>query len=239
MILLALLSLSTCVALAAPTRKVVVHKDEVVTVKTALGIATIIQVPDQPSSVVLGDAAAFKVEYLDQAITIKPLHGRAVSNLFIHTDYDRFSVKLVTGAQVLSDYVVYLAPFREPKPRMPGGFDKSLSWKVVGLAKNSQLGKVILSRIAKTSDRVFIEMEITAKNSYRLDPGIFWLSQGLQYQPIQELLLSSLEVKAGRKVTATLVIRKSDLKLNKAISVEVRSKDKVSFPLRKELVWNE
>lgn len=47
---------------AAPARKLVIHKDEVVTIRTAIGIATIIQVPDQPTSLVLGDSAAFKVE---------------------------------------------------------------------------------------------------------------------------------------------------------------------------------
>src|SRR5271163_1125096 len=114
--LLVLLSFAAGFA-ASPARKVRVRKDEVITVRTALGIATIIQVPDQPTSVVLGDSSAFKVEYLNQAITIKPLHGRATSNLYIHTDYERYSVKLVTGQQSVADYVVYLAPYQVPKPK--------------------------------------------------------------------------------------------------------------------------
>ena len=62
---------------ASKVRKVFMASDEIVTVRTALGIATIIQVPEKPNSVVLGDQNSFRVEYLDQAITIKPLHGGA------------------------------------------------------------------------------------------------------------------------------------------------------------------
>ena len=91
----------------ARVRKVEVTQDQIVTVRTALGIATIIQVPDRPNSIVVGDQAAFKVEYLDQAITIKPLRGGAKSNLYVYTDYRRFNVQLITGADASADYVVY------------------------------------------------------------------------------------------------------------------------------------
>ena len=117
---------------ANPARKVVVHRDEVVTVKTAVGIASIIQVPDQPTSLVLGDSAAFKVEYLNQAITVKPLHGHATSNLYIHTDFERYSVKLVAGAQAAADYVVYLTPFEAPKPKREA-LDKNIHWQSIGM----------------------------------------------------------------------------------------------------------
>src|SRR5690606_17824343 len=89
-------------------RKVEVKPDQIVTVRTAIGIATIIQVPERPNSIVVGDQSAFKVEYLDQAITIKPLHGSAKSNLYIYTDYRRFNVQLVTTSEPAADYVVYL-----------------------------------------------------------------------------------------------------------------------------------
>jgi type IV secretory pathway VirB9-like protein len=66
-------------------RKIEVKPDQIVTVRTAIGIATIIQVPERPNSIVVGDQAGFKVEYLDQAITIKPLHSGARSNLYTNT----------------------------------------------------------------------------------------------------------------------------------------------------------
>jgi hypothetical protein len=49
-----------------------------------------------------------RVEYLDQAITIKPLSHGSKSNLYIYTDWKRFNVELVSGAESVADYVVYL-----------------------------------------------------------------------------------------------------------------------------------
>ena len=82
-------------------KKVEVQKDQIVRVNTAVGIATIIQVPDRPNSVVVGDQDAFKVEYLDLAITIKPITPHGKSNLYIYTDYRRFNVELNSGPEIV------------------------------------------------------------------------------------------------------------------------------------------
>ncbi len=221
---------------ANPARRIVVHKDEVIPVKTALGIATIIQVPDQPSSVVLGDSAAFKIEYLNQAITIKPLHGGATSNLYIHTEYDRYSVKLVTGAQVSADYVVYLTPFQTPKPKSEV-LEAGLPWKIIGKRRDSEFGSIMIARIAKTKTSILLEFEIVPNRNSRIDPGSFWLLQGKANKPIENLLISSLEAKKGKSVMATIVVRKSDLKPDAPAQIDVRLKDTVSFSLTKEMLW--
>lgn len=224
---------------ANPARRVIVKKDEVVTVKTALGIATIIQVPDQPTSVVLGDSAAFKVEYLDQAITIKPLHRNATSNLYIHTNYDRYSVKLVTGAQAVADYVVYLSPYSVPNPKTDQAANKTLRWKTIGVSKKTSIGQITLLRIAKTSSAILIEMEISPDKNRRLDPGVFWLKQGFENRPIQDLLLSSLDAKKSQPVIVTLIVRKADLKQNFPAVVEVKSGSTTTFTLTKEWLWKD
>jgi len=105
-------------------RRVPVNGDQIVTVRTALGIATIIQVPDRPNSVVVGDQEAFKVEYLDQAITIKPIQGGAKSNLYVYTEWKRYNIQLVTGNEASADYVVYL---ENPKEKVKDA-KPSLSW---------------------------------------------------------------------------------------------------------------
>ncbi len=61
----------------------ILKPDQIVTVKTALGLATIVQVPDVPTRLVIGNQSAFKVEYLDKAITIKPLRALVGTNLYI------------------------------------------------------------------------------------------------------------------------------------------------------------
>ena len=224
------------IAAATPARKVVVHRDEVISVKTAVGIATIIQVPDQPTSVVLGDSAAFKVEYLNQAITIKPLHAHATSNLYIHTDYERYSVKLVSGQQTVADYVVYLTPYQAPKPKSEA-MNPGIRWVLVSVSRESTLGKITLSRLGTTPTAIVLEFTILPKTDVHLDPGAFWLLQGKHYRPIQDLLFSSLDAKKSRSVTATLVIKKSDLKDKSSASIEIRVKETVTFSLTKELLW--
>ena len=223
---------------ANPARKIIVKKDEVVTVRTAIGIATIIQVQDQPTSVVLGDSGAFKVEYLNQAITIKPLHGGATSNLYIHTDYDRYSVKLVTGPQASSDYVVYLKPFQEEKPTPTQRF-QTMRWKVMNITKKSSLGAITLKRFGKTQGVLYFELEFVPVKDGRLDPGIFWFTQGLDTRPISDLFISSLEQKKGKAVTATLSIKRTDLKPATPGAIEIRAKDRLKFSFTKEALWND
>ena len=101
-----LASLYACVQANAGVRYIPTKKDQIITVKTSLGIATIIQVPDRPTSVVIGDQSAFKVEYLDTAITIKPLITNARTNLYIYTDWQRYNVKLIPTKKTQADYVL-------------------------------------------------------------------------------------------------------------------------------------
>ena len=78
--------LTTCIwPIQAKVRHVILNQDQIVTVKTALGLATIVQVPDTPIRFVIGNKSAFKVEYLDKAVTIKPLTGSIGTNLYIYT----------------------------------------------------------------------------------------------------------------------------------------------------------
>ena len=110
--------LTTCfLPLQAKVRHVNLKPDEITTVKTAPGLATIIQVPDTPTRLVIGNKSAFKVEYLDKAVTIKPLRSLAGTNLYIYTDHHRYNVKLVSTKKTLADYVVYLKP--RPPPTKP------------------------------------------------------------------------------------------------------------------------
>lgn len=102
-------------------KKIEVKVDELTTIHTAVGIATIIQLPEPIQGVIIGDQGAFKIEYLDKAITIKPLRFGAKTNLYINTPTRRFNVRLVTQNQDSSDYVVYLSPKDQKKNRLSFG----------------------------------------------------------------------------------------------------------------------
>lgn len=213
-------------------RKVEVKSDQIVTVRTAIGIATIIQVPDRPNSIVLGDQSAYKVEYLDQAITIKPLHGGAKSNLYIYTDYRRFNVQLVTAGEPTADYVVYLQNSREI-PR-----SSVISWtKFRNDLKNDDLVLETI-RIAKTKDGVLlIEFEISSQSNQKFRPEWIWLTQNGVTRPIHSLALSRQEMRAGERVQGVMQILKSDVTEFTPLRIELRKKKSSYLTLPKVTAW--
>lgn len=161
------ISLSSSLCLAR-VRTVEVNADQVVTVKTSLGIATIIQVPDRPNSVVVGDQDSFKVEYLDQAITIKPLSPGAKSNLYVYTDWKRYNIELVTGQQGDADYVVYLISPKMKKPQ-----SQPVQWKrFVNSLKNEKIS-LSISRIGTfKKDILLVEFTISGMDSEKIAPAV-------------------------------------------------------------------
>ena len=92
----------------AHVKSITPRPDELLQVKTAIGIATIVQVPDTIQSAIIGDQSGFKVEYIDKAVTIKPLRPGARTNLYLITSKQRFNLTLVASRQDQADYVIYI-----------------------------------------------------------------------------------------------------------------------------------
>lgn len=206
-------------------RRIETRADQIITVKTALGIATIIQVPDRPNSVVVGDQESFKVEYLDQAITIKPLHGGAKSNLYVYTDYQRYNVQLVSGAESSADYVVYLD---NPKEKIKEQ-KSSISWtRFTNNLKNEALN-LDVKRLGRAKDGVLIvEFVIRGIKRESLKPAWIWLTQEDETKPIHNLFLSNLEVRPGDNAQGLLQILRKDIDDSKPLKIELRRK-KISY----------
>lgn len=204
-------------------RKVEVSGDQIVTVRTSIGIATIIQVPDRPNSVVVGDQDSFKVEYLDQAITIKPLTPGAKSNLYVYTDWKRFNVELISGAQASADYVVYLTlPLQKKKPESP------IAWKSY---RNSLINgnlSLYVKRVGSVKNGLLlVEFEITSSTSEKLNPEWIWLTQEGVVKPIQSLVFSSLEINKNKPANGLIQLRINDFE-KAPIRLELRKK-KLSY----------
>jgi len=230
LILMLLFSLSS--PALARVRKVETTQDQIVTVKTAIGIATIIQVPDRPNSIVVGDQAAFKVEYLDEAITIKPLRAGAKSNLYVYTDFRRFNVQLVTGAEPSADYVVYL---ENPKEKKQTG---SLHWISVHRSITNEGVKFAITRAARTSDGVLIvEFTLTSDKRQKVEPAWIWLTQEGTTKPIQNLYLSNLECSPGAPVSGSFQILRSDINENTPLRFELRRKKTSTVTISKVATW--
>lgn len=216
---------------ASRVRTVEVQKDQIVTVKTAIGVATIIQVPDHPTSLVVGDSEAFKIEYLDQAITIKPVRSNAKSNLYIYTDWRRFSVQLVTSTEAAADYIVYLRGKQEqPKPI------EVVEWANVALFADSDGLKMSVGRIGRLrSDYLFIEFSVLGRGD--IDPKWFWITQSGKSKAIHRLALSTLSLNQDGHLEGLLQLRLKDLNTRDSIHFEIRRKKNLTLKIPKEVLW--
>lgn len=230
--LLFLVLISTSV-FADKVRNVEVRDDQIVTVRTSVGIATIIQVPDRPNSVVVGDQDAFKVEYLDHAITIKPLMNSARSNLYVYTDWKRYNVELVTGPQTIADYVVYL---RNPKKKVSSN---KIHWrKVNNFLRNGEM-KLTVSRVGKLQDQIYlIEFVITSEKSLGFKPEWLWITQDGQHRTIKNLVFNDLKIGPKRPITGLAQIDKSELDSLGPIRLELRTGRTSFLTLPKVESWN-
>jgi hypothetical protein len=212
-------------------RKIHLKRDEIAQVKTSLGIATLIQVPDRPTSVVLGDTNAFKIEYLENAITIKPLSHSSKSNLYIYTEGRRFSVSLVTLPISSADYIVYLEPeIAQPDP-------KREKWRDYSTKNKNHDFTLCMKRIGKADGFLMITFQISTLKPTNLKPDWIWLTQGGRTVPIQDLNLSGVTITEREPVSAFLTFKESDLKAGVPTSLEIRSPTPVKVRLPEVRSW--
>ncbi len=218
-------------------RRVPVNGDQIVTVRTSIGIATIIQVPDRPNSVVVGDQDSFKVEYLDQAITIKPLSGIAMSNLYIYTDWKRYNVELVSGSETVADYVVYLENPKE-KPQTVTNKESGIKWTEFKNSLRSDSFSLSVKRLGRTKDGILlVEFHVTSSKKEVFKPDWLWLTQNGETKPIHNLFMSALEVASQKGISGVLQIREIDLNLNEPIRIELR-RNRISYlTIQKASLW--
>ncbi len=209
-------------------RRVPVQGDQIVTVRTSIGIATIIQVPDRPNSVVVGDQDAFKVEYLDQAITIKPLSGGAKSNLYIYTDWKRYNVELVSGQEAIADYVVYLDNPKE-KNATKSSPESGIKWIHFKNTLRNESLQLFVKRLGRAKDGILlVEFLVSSKKKEVFKPEWLWVTQDGETRPIQNLLLSALDASPQRGILGILQIREADLNTSEPMRLELR-KSKISY----------
>ncbi len=216
----------------AHVRNIAANGDNILNVRTALGIATIIQLPETIQSAIIGDGSGFKVEYIDRAVTIKPLRFGVKTNLYLVTEKRRYNLRLVTQAQDLADYVVYV---RNPDIK------DAVKW-----LKLNQFGEVdnirlTVNRIAM-SDGGFIlidaRLSSTSNEPMALKPENFWIVQGNTSRTINGLFISNLALSKSNSVSIGISLAKSDLLANKPIVIELRMKHKISVSIPEAKLWN-
>ena len=224
-------------------RTIEMQRDQVALIRTSMGVATILEVPDPPNSVVVGNPEAFKVEYLDRAITLKPVSSRAKSNLYIYTDYRRYNVELVSVEQPKADYVVYL---KNPKRKILEAIaakEKTRSFEIKWkkYLKKIDHGKFILSikRLGVGGESILIDFEIKSQGSNRgkIDPKIFWIKQLGKSITVQALMLSKLDYKPKEVAQGLIEIKTRDLNQNLPFDLEIRDKKISKITVRRISKW--
>ncbi len=214
-------------------KKIEVKVDELTTIHTAVGIATIIQLPEAIQGVIIGDLGAFKIEYLDKAITIKPLRFGARTNLYITTPARRFNVRLVTQNQDSSDYVVYLSAKDQKEKSV-------ITWREFKRSAKTNSFSIELKRIGRAKDG-FILVDFLLKSldgeKKKIDPDSLWLMQGKDSKIINGLFLSSECVDDKNPLQIVMTLNQNDLISEIPATIEIKGINSISIEIPKEALW--
>lgn len=216
---------------SAHVRNVMAGADDILTIRAALGIATIIQVPETIQSAIIGDSSGFKVEYLDKAVTIKPLRWGVKTNLYLNTEKRRYNLRLVTLSQNIADYVVYVKhPEAKPTSR----------WTPVArFAEGSGL-KFTVARVGFSNQGfILLDAKLTTSSgeSLTLKPEEFLIIQNGSSKVINGLFLSDLKLSKAKPVLVGISLARSDLVEKKPLTIEIRGKQKISLTLPEGSLW--
>lgn len=84
------------------------QEQDVLKVNTAFGYCTVLEFPDKPTMVSVGDNSMIQIEVPQnsKSIVIKPLEGSGETNLFVFTANQRFNYKVIIGDEHQVDYVI-------------------------------------------------------------------------------------------------------------------------------------
>ena len=232
LIILAILLVSNSVFALNKSRKIETNNDEVSEVKTALGIATKVILPENPNlPPIIGDMSAFRVESIDKGYAIKPLRYGAKTNLFISTDSRSYSVKLLIVNQDSADYIVYLVP-KELKTK------NQIVWRDFKRKVKSETFSIETKRIGKSKDGfVVLEFSLTSKMKNFIEPEWFWLKQGKESKSIHSLIFSSREIDSDKPVVAALTLDRRDLSSEMAAVIEIKYREGLRLEIPKEFLW--
>ena len=232
-----------CTAFAY-VRSVYPKRDEILPIRTAIGIATIIQVPDAIESAIIGDASAYKVEYLNNAVTIKPLRYGARTNLYLVTKSERYNLQLEAVAQSSADYVVYVKDGVRTKP---------IRWAEVHLIFRKYFTNLTVMRIGHTNGGFLLingsyssrsaAPELSDENpndtgaKTRLNSKYFWIYQGKSPIEIDTLYLSNPSLSRKDAVDWSASINLSAVNRHKPLTIEIKGVHTARVAIPARYLW--
>lgn len=213
-----------CLDAHAQVRSVMPTPDAITDIHCAVGIATIVQIPEAIQSAIIGDQAAFRVESLDRAVTIKPLNPSARTNLYLLSERGRYNLRLSTASQSKADYVVYVK--RTPLPR--------IEWRPLKFEVTGKTTVLALERVSESRRGTFLlDGQIRSTLETVISPEQFWIMQGTRFIVIDHLLLAAIRMKPGQPLRFTLAVSRTDVAEHESIRIEFRNPEKLAITLPK------
>ena len=211
------------VSLLAHVKSITPRPDELLQVKTAIGIATIIQVPDTIQSAIIGDQSGFKIEYIDKAVTVKPLRSGAKTNLYLITAKQRFNITLVPAHQDQADYVIYI----KDKIVIP-----KVTWQKFVREVRSDTLTLKITRVGVSMDGFILLDGIISANSFQVvRPEDFWIYQGKNSKTINSLFISQRIITKNKPVILGLSFSRSDIDKNAPVTLTLKDEKNLSIEL--------
>ncbi len=207
-------------------REVRAGPNDIITINTAPGLSTLIELEGRPRSVIVGDLDAFKVEYAGSSLAIKPLMDRAKSNLFVVTEMDSFRFRLRSSKGDAADYVVRVKAKRKDPPKPQGIVLSNLNQgdSLTGdlLPKTSEkealqfsvisLKKVQNGDFFAVSIQILIGQTVFGSRGLRLHPDDFHVFQASKDLTIRNFYLSSAELSIKHPLSGLLTISREDVR---------------------------
>ncbi len=192
------------IAFASQVKELKLKPADVGLINTAIGYSTVLQLTQKPQNVVLGDQSAFRIEFINDSITIKPLKFGAKSNIFVFTESDRFNLTVKSGNAALVDYVV----------RIRRVFPDRQKINLLNLISTQRNLKLTILRATEKDSELFLDFNIKnlRHKSLFVRPDTFRFSACNFFRPIRSPYIENQNLAAGSSTAGTLLVPLTSIK---------------------------
>lgn len=213
----------------AQVRTLTPKPDEIIDVRAALGIATLIYLPAAVLPSIIGDQTAFRIDTLPSGVSVKPIRAGARTNLYLMTEKERFNFRLSTFPADRADFVVYIGR---------GEPEQETAWTESSRESATDQISIRINRIGR-SRRGFLLFDGVLRSSalLKIRPEDFWITQKKESVVIDSLFVSQREARPGNPIRFALALAVSDLSEKKPLLLEFRGQRSISLALPDVTAW--
>lgn len=223
-VLLCLLTFQ-CPAHAKSSRTVHLSESDLESIYVEPGFSTLIKFDSHPEPGLIGDQDGFKVEYLKNLVSIKPLVSRGKTNLFIFTKEGQFNFQLI-ASRGKHDNIVYAQASPDKGDFRPSGRKIAISINDLMTRKMNKFvvhgnTKLTLESISMPRSRATlvlkcsVETKLDGKRAEKINPDSFSIYQGTNLIRAENIFLDTKAVPpSGIRVTGFILLRADSMKKN-------------------------